>query len=330
MSDLRFLDDLHAEFQRVIATDPRLTNRIPRRHRALASALATGAVVLVALGVLLLAVSVLHHARRSEHPAGQAPPARIVGPFFPGVDAAIRATHGRGACKTAPAPTPRTRAGIPDASLLSTFGVLRHQRTTADMLPTPTSNHSAAMIAAALPYGTYTQGIRRLRTADGTTYYLVPAFQNGTLTSACVNAVIAYAKSSIRRLPARARAEALPYYTFVVQGMGPSPLIALLAIPNRGRPWVSTTTLKQAEQRPLLSLSGRVMTSLVPSSVVRVGIRVVPAQRPGTKPPAPATVSTLPLDNLLIATIPPTRLPVVYHVTWFAADGNAIKSFTQP
>jgi hypothetical protein len=175
---------------------PRPSARPSRRPSI--GGIATAVAVLVAIGVVVLALSALRHSPSS--PAG--PPRPPHGKFVPAhISAADRTEIGRirkelvavwahdPGCRPRQETGPAFRNGAPNPALPASLQVLRRSAQPSDRLP-------RAGVGFLMP-GAYTRYVRRAETVAGTSYYVVPT--SGPHLAAIPHRCAAQVRAAFRR-----------------------------------------------------------------------------------------------------------------------------------
>lgn len=194
------------------------------------SALIVAVSIAAALGVAVFALATLHgHQPPASPPAAPAtthhgsrlgPPPRDPGPIPRNVDDAVVAASWNTAANEDPACGPGRGAALgarvsyerPSEAMLSILPVLRRPATSADQLPASLYFHGR-LLPAFQGGEVYVHHIRRVRVADGRTFYLVPAAKVGRrpLSQATANRCYQLELAALRsKLPTVPRAEQAP------------------------------------------------------------------------------------------------------------------------
>jgi hypothetical protein len=215
--------------------------------------------------------------------------------------------------------------GAPDSEMLSTLGVLRRSATPVDTLRP--FLHAAGLNVA---HGIYVRYVRLARTYRGTSYYIVPAADIGSMDAQCVAAGRAALRKGLSHVPVALRR--------VVAQQGDAQLVEVG--PGEGV-FLNTATAYHQERgdgSPVriqdirtqggdfgfdgdggvnLTLSG-----IVPDGVASVTITIA---RNGERP---QTVAGRPVGNVLVVPLRvPARGPIFGQATmvWKASDGHVIR-----
>jgi hypothetical protein len=198
------------------------------------------------------------------------------------------------AARTSPASCGQGRMleGAPNRSLLSILSVLRRPATAADK--------GSAILARGFIRGVFVHYIRLARVLDGSPYYLYPAILGGCGT---------------REAPR----EGIMELTRNVD-LGHGLIGATATAIEQG---------KEASSGPPGSATSSTVTMVVPDGVAKVTLRYPAGRASGYSPKiSPAfTITTAPVGNLVVATLP--RGNPLRHgtVIWRSADGRVIKTF---
>jgi hypothetical protein len=195
-------DQLERQLRASVARQRTARGRGPRPQRWSrgVSALMIAATTAVALAVTGIALLALHHGRPpSSTPAVPAttttahprigPRPRDPGPIPKDVDDAVVANSWNTAWRQDPTCAPHARRGpgagvsdgTPSATMLSTLPILRRPATSADHLPANFYFHAGGrlVVLAAQDGDVYIRYVRRVRVAQGRTFYLVPVTRIG-------------------------------------------------------------------------------------------------------------------------------------------------------
>lgn len=321
----QYLDLVRDQLERACfegAHRPRWRRRVdirPARFMAVAaSTVVVVAVVLVAFGV--------GGTRRSSPPTGSPPRLplaeqrhvnkiidRILGPQF------------RTCGHVRPRRNLSISYGAPDSEMLSTLGVLRRSATPADTLRP--FLHSASLNVA---HGVYVRYVRLARTYRGTSYYIIPAADIGSMDAQCVAAGRAALRKGLPHVPAALRQTVAQQGEALLVEFGPDEGVFL----NTARAYhdergggspVRIQAIRtqgggfgfDGDDGVSLTLSG-----IVPDGVASVTVTI---ERTGERP---LTVTGRPVGNVLAV---PLRVPAHGPIggpatmVWKAADGHVIR-----
>jgi hypothetical protein len=190
------------------------------------------------------------------------------------------------------------RQGAPSKSLLSILGVLRRPATAADA--------GSAITAQGFTSAVFVRYIRRARTIAGSPYYVYPAVVGGCGTGEKPH-------QGIMEL-----AKNLDIGGGAIGGSGGGGATA--AQIERG---------EAAGSGPPGTSTSATLTIIVPDGVAKVTLRYPAGRASGYSPKiSPAfTVTTTPVNNLVVVTVPRSNPLQKGRMLWRAADGRLIKTF---
>jgi hypothetical protein len=376
MSDLRFFDELGAELER--AAHRRLSER-PRRVGSLAGRLrlwswsrglsalivAVGAAAAVAVAVIAL-VALHHGGSPSSHPVAPAttpsrsrfgPPPHEPASIPRGVADDAIANAYNAAWKTdqtcrptgGPVRGATTDKGTPSAAMLATLPVLRRPATSADKLPARLYFHG--QLSPGLGGEVYVHYIRRVRVADGTTFYLVPATKLGraplspAAADHCYRLLVAALRSELPTVPPAERSATLRYgkadFAAARYNLETSSLHEGVFLFNEfatgGGGADGGQTPSTIRQTGMLGEGGGgnppepiVMDGIVPAGVATVTLQF-PATRHGTKQLPPLNATGDVINNVFVIPIPTLFQRGAWPATaiWRSASGQIVKTVNE-
>jgi hypothetical protein len=188
--------------------------------------------------------------------------------------------------------------GAPSKSLLSILGVLRRPATTADT--------GSGVAARGFIRGVFIHYIRLARVVDGSPYYLYPGIVGGCGTGEAPH-------EGIMEL---ARNVDLGHGLIGGTGGGGATAAAI----EHGQ---------DASSGPPGSATSSTITIVVPDGVAKVTLRYPAGRASGYSPKiSPAfTITTAPVGNLVVVTLPRSNPLQQGTVIWCSADGRTIKTF---
>ena len=191
--------------------------------------------------------------------------------------------------------------GAPSKSLLSILGVLRRPATAAD--------DGSGISAGGFISGVFVHYIRRARVVAGSPYYVYPAVVGGCGTGEKPReGIVELAKN-------------------VDLGHG--------LIGGTGGGGATAAAIEQGEDAgsgPPGSSTSATITIIVPDDVAKVTLRYPAGRASGYSPKIspPFTITTTPVDNLVVVSVPRSNPLQRGTVIWQAANGHIIKRFNGP
>jgi hypothetical protein len=221
------------------------------------------------------------------------------------------AAHHRGAAVFAARPSERAARlsaascaskaalqGAPSKSLLSILGVLRRPATAADA--------GSGITAQGFTSGVFVHYIRRARVVDGSPYYIYPAIVGGCGTGETPHQGIMDLGKDIDL-----------GHGLIGGGGGGGATVAGIergADAGSGAPGSSTSAT---------------LTLVVPDGVAKVTLHYPAGRASGYSPKiSPAvTVTTAPVENLVVVSVPRSNPLQKGTMTWWAANGHVIRRF---
>jgi hypothetical protein len=188
--------------------------------------------------------------------------------------------------------------GAPSRSLLSILGVLRRPATAADA--------ASGITAQGFTSGVFVHYIRRARVVDGSPYYVYPAVFGGCGTG---------------ERPFEGIAELA---THVNLGGG--------AVGGTGGGGATAAAIERGQDAgsgPPGSSTSATITMIVPDGVAKVTLRYPAGPASGYSPriSPPFAITTSPVENLLVASVPRSSPLQRGTMIWRAANGHIIKTF---
>jgi hypothetical protein len=237
--------------------------------------------------------------------------------------AANRTAMSSPVCRSQTPPRESVIHGAPDAGMISALGVLRGRATPADHL------HPQD-----LPQDpTYAAYARRVLTAGGTTYYLVPIHDDpgaGVPSDRCFDLEKQALQRELPHIPAALRATTQALQTAVINldrdlvGAGPVDEVCVVTVVHNGNGFSCGATATQIRHGVPPENDGGTLRGIVPDGVREVRLTV--AARAGH------TVTVAVHDNFYAVPVPgaTTNVHPVSAVTWLAADGRVLKTVTTP
>lgn len=311
-----FFDGLEDQLTRAAHARARRRVRIPRWIRGLPALAAAG----VAVVILVLALTLLHHGHPAARAAGGGIPREPQRAVITYLRDAVR--HER-PCRAERGPAlPATSDGSPGPALLSLLGVLRRPTTEVDRLP-------RSLQTGADAEGVYVRYIRLARVSDGISYYILPAEsinQRESVPLRCYTALISAVRAEMPRIPARFRtatldfAERLASRDRQLTKTPTGPGVCLLLSGKVGSAGTCGATAPQLESVGLLSFGGPV------SGVVPDGVATVTLHYPNGGGTHAKTVTARVVGNVFVsATFASSRLPSPTMV-WRAANGTVVRT----
>jgi hypothetical protein len=221
------------------------------------------------------------------------------------------ATHAKGASRPAPRPPAKAARlsaascaskaalqGPPSKSLLSILGVLRRPATPADA--------GSGITAQGFTSAVFVHYIRRARVVDGSPYYLYPAIVGGCGTGEAPHEGI--------------------------MDLGKDIDLGHGLIGGSGGGGATAARIERGEDAgsgaPGSSTSAT-LTLVVPDGVAKVTLHYPAGRASGYSPKiSPAvTVTTAPVENLVVVSVPRSNPLQKGTMTWWAADGHVIGRF---
>jgi len=231
------------------------------------------------------------------------------------------------------APQPRIMAKIhhpPGPALLSTLAVLRRPARAADRLPAGAFSQPGRGIAV------YVGAARRAAHILGTTYYLVPIRQYpaGDLPSArCFALQSAALDKALPTFPAALRSPvhtlqaALLAYERSLAAKPPVDAVCEVTVQRNGGGMSCSETAAQIRHNLFPDDDNGVFSGLVPDGVASVTLNFPAA----SGHPARSVTATVHANVYAVATgISGPPRPGAPTVTWRGADGQVVRSYTQP
>ncbi|MGH2904495.1 MAG: hypothetical protein ACRDK7_13065 [Solirubrobacteraceae bacterium] len=197
----------------------------------------------------------------------------------------------------------RALQGAPSRSLLSILGVLRRPATAADALPQSLAGHG-------LTRGVFVNYIRRTQVVNGSPYYLYPAIIGGCGVEPEHQGIMDLA-------------------THVNIGHG------LIGGGGGGGATVSEIERGMSfGSGPPASATSATITMVVPDGVASITLRYPAGRASGYSPKIspPFTITTAPVNNELVVTIPRSSgssRPRGMRMIWRAANGHTIRTFNR-
>jgi hypothetical protein len=188
--------------------------------------------------------------------------------------------------------------GAPSRSLLSILGILRRPTTAADA--------DSAIAARGFISGVFVHYIRLARVVDGSAYYVYPGIVGGCGTGEPPHQGIMELATNVD----------LGHGLIGGTGGGGATAAAI----ERG---------KDASSGPPGSATSSTVTMVVPDGVAKVSLRYPAGRASGYSPEiSPAfTITTAPVGNLVVLTLPRSNPLQRGMVIWRSADGRVIKTF---
>jgi hypothetical protein len=188
--------------------------------------------------------------------------------------------------------------GTPSSSLLSILGVLRRPATAAD--------GGSGIVARGFISGVFVHYIRLARVVDGSPYYVYPGIVGGCETRETPHQGIMELASKVD----------LGHGLTGGTGGGGATAAAI----EQG---------KDASSGPPASSTSSTVTMVVPDGVAQVTLRYPAGRASGYSPKiSPAfTITTAPVGNLVVATLPRSNPLQRGEVIWRSAHGRVIKAF---
>ncbi|MGD0452843.1 MAG: hypothetical protein ABSB69_04540, partial [Solirubrobacteraceae bacterium] len=189
--------------------------------------------------------------------------------------------------------------GPPSRSLLSILGVLRRPATAADA--------GSGIVARGFVSGVFVHYIRLARVFDGSPYYLYPGIVGGCGTGEAPHEGI------------------MELATNVDLGHGIKG--------GSGGGGATAAAIEQGEDASSSGLPGSttssMITMVVPDGVAKVTLRYPAGRASGYSPKIspPFTITTAPVGNLVVATLPRSNPLQQGAVIWRSADGRVIRTF---
>jgi hypothetical protein len=190
--------------------------------------------------------------------------------------------------------------GAPNKSLLSILGVLRRPATAADA--------GSGIVAQGFTSGVFVHYIRRARVVAGSPYYIYPAVVGGCGTG----------EKPHEGIMELARNVDLGHGVIGGSGGGGATAAAI----DKGQ---------DAGSGPPGSSTGTTITMVVPDGVAIVTLRYPAGRASGYSPKIspPFTITTTPVENLVVVRLPRRNPLQQGTVIWRAADGHIIKTFNR-
>lgn len=296
---------------------------------------ASGILVMISVGVVVIAVSVPILLAGRDHAAhSQAQHAPTGPPGLPPPQelryiaaASVKAENApESPCRRDLAYLPSTTNSTPGPALLSTVGVLNRPRTRQDRLPVMLQGWSGGAI--------YIDYVRRARVTDGVSYYVVPVtamlFGAERRSPACYRAITAALKAELPQIPARLRAPTLAFerrsatYWLRLEREDTHPGVCLLQSSAQAQAAFCGDTVDQLKRLGLISTPG-VLAGIVPD-----GVHSVTVKYPSVNGKPAQTATSTVVGNVFVTQIQRgcaftrTRTPRPAMI-WRSANGRIIK-----
>lgn len=233
-----------------------------------------------------------------------------------------------------PQPGPAIRTDAPDRALLSILGVLRRGETPNDRLPKNVLRSGTDVPAWVPPWshvkGTFVKYVRLARTVAGTSYYVIPVAQTGTLTSACVATAKRDLQQQLAGEPPSLRRAMLAQGTNGIEQRAPSQAVILLehGTINGG---TGPRTAAEIEHPDGIGGTGDgayvTLEAILPDGVAAIDFsprNVGTAARPSAGQGARSVTAPV-INNVVVARIPRAAFPL--KTVWKRADGSIIRTF---
>jgi hypothetical protein len=186
-----------------------------------------------------------------------------------------------------------------------------------------------------LPGNIYVRYVRRARVAFGAAYYVIPTFGAGTFTARCAALVQAQLRLELPHVPSALRT-AVRELGLEIAERTLHDSVSLFALgPNRSEWGLDDVTATAIEQGYAMGtdtlIPGPAIYGLVPDGVASVKL-YIPAKRLSGGGSETVVVSADAVNNVFVVEQRHgyAICGKVNKVIWRAADGNAIKAFSNP